>query len=256
MIMNVFGVRDLTSSFHPLRSLLDHRSQHVGCDQGEGLWVAGRIHTQLSVRATCFLHLQRSLWCSREASRLGNMNCGLHRLFEAQSVYMQTSFVWAHSIKSVARAVLCVSTLLFMVCVLRQPGAERTKQRQTQPFLVLYWTWHAEVWNLKIRDAVLEECVEQAVVGWEVYFTSFKKNDTNTGEMLQIPGKENRLYCTETPPPLFPPPCCWSYVWCNISKISRLIGVKHLSSDNSSSLFLPAMMMLLLQKKSGLPLCQ
>lgn len=36
-------------------------------------------------------------------------------------------------------------------------------------------------------------------------------------------------------------PCCWSDVWRKFSKISRLISVKHLSSDNSTSPFLPAM---------------
>lgn len=147
MVMTVFKDGDLIYSFHPLTSLLDHTSQRVGYDQGEDLWVAGRIHTQPHSRASCSVDLwglcgaDLEIWTAASSGSLKLSQC-THRpicLGPLYKIYYQS------------RAV-CFHLVFYGLCP--QHGAARTKQRQTPSSLVLYWTWHTKVQNLKQERAV------------------------------------------------------------------------------------------------------
>lgn len=141
---------------------------------GRDLWVAGRIHTQPPCRATCFLDLQGSLWCSGDASRLRHMNCGL---------------CLSQCIKSITRPVLCVFTLLFMVCFLSmgQWGQSKEKLHLSLCYIELGMQNHG-IWNWRYQS--------RERWGLRIYPTSIQ-NDVNTCQVPHIPCEQNKLYYSE-----------------------------------------------------------
>ncbi len=68
MVMNFFGGGDLIYSFHPLWSLQDYTSQRVRYGRGERPLSGWEDSYTASLRATRFLDLQGSLWCSEKAA--------------------------------------------------------------------------------------------------------------------------------------------------------------------------------------------
>lgn len=171
-----------------LSSSQDHRSQHVGCDQGKtSEWLGGFIHGLPSELHASFIPgglcgaalkpADLEIWTVASSGFLKLSQCahGPVCLGSLYKIYNRSCSV-------------CFHLVFYGLCP--QCGQSGQSKDKHLFFLELYWTWHATAQNLKLETL---ECV---CWRWEIYPTRIK-NDLSTCQKSYIPQELNMLLHSE-----------------------------------------------------------